>query len=89
MAIQLEFLLIESVSLVRSLEEGDLDEARFRASQVGNLAWADNNAALGNAALNLEAALRDSKSASIGVYEDLLAYLIAELNQTLKPLRGH
>lgn len=76
MAIQLELLLIESVNLVRSVTEGDFDEARFRARQVGEIAWADNNSSIGNAALNLEVALRDAETAPTGAHEDLLAYLL-------------
>ena len=87
MAIQLELLLVESVHLVRSVTEGDFDEAQFRARQVGEIAWADNNSPLGNAALNLEVALLDAGTAPPGVHEDLLAYLLAELDVVLKPLR--
>ncbi|WP_250628383.1 hypothetical protein [Pinirhizobacter soli] len=87
MAIRLELLLIESVNLVRAVGEGDLSEAQFRASQVGDLAWADGNSAVGNAATNLEAALRDADTLPSEAYEDLLAYLLAELDVVLKPLR--
>jgi hypothetical protein len=87
MAVQLELLLIESVQLVRSVSEGDFEEARFRARQVGEIAWADNNSSIGNAALNLEVALRDAESAPTNVHEDLLAYLLTELDVVLKPLR--
>jgi len=87
MAIQLELLIIETVNLVRSVEEGDLAEAQFRCSQVGALAWADNNSSIGNAAINLEVALRNAKTAPTGVHKDLLTHLLAELDVALKPLR--
>ena len=87
MAIQLELLLIEAVNLVRAVGERDFDEARFRCSQVGDIAWGDNNATLGNAALNLEAALVGAANDPTAVHEDLLAYLLAELDVVLKPLR--
>jgi hypothetical protein len=87
MAIQLELLLIEAVNLVRSVAEGDFAEAQFRCSQVGELAWADNNSAIGNAAMNLEVALRDAAGAPADVHDDLLPYLLAELEVVLKPLR--
>ena len=88
MAIQLELLLVESVNLVRSVTEGDFEEAQFRARQVGDIAWADNNSAIGNAALNLEVALRDADKAPTGAHDDLLTFLLAELDVVLKPLRG-
>ena len=87
MAIQLELLLVESVNLVHSVTEGDFGEARFRARRVGEIAWADNNSSIGNAALNLEVALRDAETAPTGVHEDLLTYLLAELDVVLKPMR--
>ena len=87
MAIQLELLLIEAVSLVRSVDEGDFTEAQFRARQLGEIAWADNNATIGNAAMNLEVALRYADAAPSGVHEDLLTYLLAELDVVLQPLR--
>lgn len=87
MAIQLELLLIESVHLVTSVANGDLEEAQFRARQVGDIAWADNNSSLGNAAMALEVALRAGGSAPPGVQDDLLTYLLAELDVVLKPLR--
>jgi hypothetical protein len=85
--IQLELLLIESAHLVRSVDEGDLDEAGFRARRVGDLAWADGYSAVGNAANNLEVALRDAKAVPKGAHGDLLACLLAELDVVLKPLR--
>ena len=87
MAIQLELLLIESVHLVHSVDEGDFTEAQFRAHKIGDLAWADNNSSIGNAALNLEVALRDVDKAPAGVHQDLLTFLLAELDVVLKPLR--
>ena len=87
MAIQLELLSVESVHLVRSVNEGDFTEAQFRARQVGDIAWADNNSSIGNAALNLEVALRDADKAPAAVHEDLLTFLMAELDGVLKPLR--
>jgi len=87
MAMQLELLLIESVHLVQAVGNGDLTEAQFRARQVGDLAWADGNSTVGNAATNLEAALRDADKVPPGVHEDLLAYLLAELDVVLMPLR--
>ena len=86
MALQLELLLVEAVSLISSIEFGDLLEARFRARRIGDLAWSDNNSAIGNAAMNLEVALRDVASPE-GVHEDLLTYLLSELDIALKPLR--
>ena len=87
MAIQLELLLIEAVSLVRSVDERDFAEAQFRARQLGEIAWADNHSTIGNAAMNLEVALRDADASPTGVHEDLLGYLLAELDVVLKPLR--
>jgi DNA invertase Pin-like site-specific DNA recombinase len=55
------------VNLVRSVTEGDFTEAQFRAHQVGTIAWAENNAALGKAAMNLEVALRDADAQLAGV----------------------
>lgn len=87
MAIQLELLLIESVHLVRSVDEGDFTEAQFRARQVGDIAWGNGNSAIGNAAMNLEVALRDAKAVPDGAHEESLTYLLAELDSVLKPLR--
>ena len=88
MAIQLELLLLESVNLVRSVVEGDLAEAQFRARRVGDLAWTVNESKVGNAAIELEIALRDAARIPRDAHEDKLAYLLAELERVLASLRG-
>jgi hypothetical protein len=69
------------------VSDGDFQKAQLRARRVGDIAWADNNSTIGNAAINLETALRQANTVPAGVHEDLFTYLLAELDVVLKPLR--
>lgn len=80
-------MLLDAVSAVEAVRNRDFDEARFRCRQISDQAWSANEAGLANAAMNLEVALRDVDKIPPGAFEALLAFLLSELDEALRPLR--
>ena len=75
------------MSLIRAIDERDFPEAQFSARQIADQAWAENQSRIGNAAMTLEISLRAADQDPLQRYEDDLAFLIAEVDVKLRPLR--
>jgi hypothetical protein len=58
-----ELLLIDTVAVIEAVRTRDFEEARFRCGQIEDRAWSENVSKVGNAAMNLEVALRHAETA--------------------------
>ena len=82
-------LLLDTVAIVEAVRNRDFDEARFRCRQVGNRAWAENVSSVGNAASNLEAALRHAETAPTVRWGQSREDLTLAVDALLQPERDH
>ena len=80
-------LLLDTVAVVEAVRNRDFEEARFRCRQVGNRAWIENEAKVGNAAINLEVALRQAERAPTVKWGQSLEDLTSAVDAFLQPER--
>lgn len=78
-------LLLDTVAVVEAVRNRDFEEARFRCRQVGNRAWIENEAKVGNAAINLEVALRRAETSRTVRWRQSLEALAHAVDECLKP----
>ena len=82
-------LLLDTVAVIDAVRNRDFDEARFRCRQVGNRAWSENEAKVGNAAINLEVALRHAETSPTVKWGTSLEDLTSAVDAFLQPERDH
>lgn len=82
-----KLLLLDTVVIVEAIRSRDFDEARFRCRQVGDRAWSEGESKVGNAAINLEVALRRAEHAVTVIWEPALEALTCEVDALLLPRR--
>jgi hypothetical protein len=82
-------LLLDTVAIVEAVGNRDFEEARFRCRQVGNRAWSENEAKVGNAAINLEVALRHAETSPTVKWGRSLEDLTSAVDAFLQPQRDY
>ena len=80
-------LLLDTVAVIEAVRNRDFDEARFRCRQVGDRAWFENEAKVGNAAINLEVALRRAETSPTVKWRHSLEDLTSAVDAFLQPER--
>jgi len=86
--VDFQLLLIDTVALIEAVRCRDFAEARFRCRQVGDRAWLENEATLGNAAIDLEVALRHAETSPTVRWGKSLEALTTAVDAYLQPERG-
>lgn len=83
-----ELLLIDTVAVIEAVRCRDFEEARFRCRQVEDRAWSENVSTVGNAAINLEVALRHAETSRTVRWGNSLEALTTAVDAYLQPERG-
>lgn len=84
---EFELLLMDTVAVLEAVRCRDFTEARFRCRQVQDRAWAENVSTVGNAAINLEVALRHAETAPTARWGQALETLTNAVDTYLQPER--
>ena len=83
-----QLLLIDTVAVIEAVRSRDFAEARFRCRQVEVRAWSENVSTIGNAAINLEVALRHAETSPTVRWGKSLEALTTAVDAYLQPERG-